>query len=1150
MSARLQLPPVTAKKLTEFASRRRLLILIRGGCAALISLIALLSVLALLDWAFLIPDAVRWGLSFVAYAAVGAVLWFTCLRYLFGHHGEREIARIVERAEPTLREDLISAVELGDPRHLEEHQFESAAFRSLVQDDVARRMGLLNVRHLLPTSRVAPWMRYAGIAAVLLAVLLIIPGLHFPQLFSRAALPLVNIGRPSNIKVELLDPSPGNQIVPSGDTVPLLARITGGDPDVVLETVTDSEGRRRTELERKPNSEFGGAINVGQEDVRFRIRAGGTITEFYTLKSMPRPAIAKWGKTYRFPDYSTLSPQTLEEEHGELTALEGSVAALTLTANQPIEKAEVVVTKADGGEVRLPVAIDGSTLTAEIPVIAEHSSYKLELTAAESGFTDPFAPSFEIRAIPDLTPAVDLAEPTENRTVVPREKVNVAGTARDDVALAAVNHSWRINKGPWQEAPLAEKPGKEAQVSTLWDLAKLPLKNGDVVFVRLTAADTKGSVGESQVIRLSITELGAPEKKKEWAKKEQQLAKELKEVAKQAAEARDKVNQAGDTPHKPEEKRSFQEQQQLMDARDAVAEAARAAEDAFEKLRETIREAPSRRESEELAAAAQVLAELKNNELAVLEERLQQAAEGEELMRDAKPQEQAQRAAERANNLAERYEDLAAADRADLIEDDLAALAAEQKAITEDARANPQGEEAERVAVQQETAAMRADDLGKDLAELSESLEGGEKGKAEHMARELQEAQDKVEEKLAVENPKVAEAANEADWRVKDALQNAENLERDLQGRADWARQELMKQADQASPEEMLADLAKQAQAAERRAKLAANLPEEAKRQERTADQQEAFEQQWEAAADTLKDLADVESQRPDADESLVADASQAARALDALRAAQQDAPAQPKQGDQGGNDDPQQANNGENGAQPDQGNAEPSGIPTPESAQESAEAIAQIAEAFETLDADSDVRQAAEAVAELARQENFGTQQQLAQENPGEWEAAQQAIKDLPQTLSQAKSPPEAGQAAQQAAQNQAQNEVAQEMQRRDQQAEQNPEPGQSPAAPELNRQGENLAEIGEQLAQAQEKMAPAAQAAREALEQLAPDVSEMLRGLAQEAEQAADAAGDLAQQANDAAAESGEGEPGTEASAEVADAARHHAGGQPAMW
>ena len=40
-----------------------------------------------------------------------------------------------------------------------------------------------------------------------------------------APLPLVNIGRPSNIKVELLDPSPGNQIVPSGDTVPLLAHM-------------------------------------------------------------------------------------------------------------------------------------------------------------------------------------------------------------------------------------------------------------------------------------------------------------------------------------------------------------------------------------------------------------------------------------------------------------------------------------------------------------------------------------------------------------------------------------------------------------------------------------------------------------------------------------------------------------------------------------------------------------------------------------------------------------------------------------------------------------------------------------------------------------------------------------------------------------
>ena len=78
-------------------------------------LLATMMVVALVDWLFVLPDWLRWTLSGVAYAAVIVVEWRSCLRMLVHAPGPKRIARLIEHAEPKLREDLLSAVELGDP---------------------------------------------------------------------------------------------------------------------------------------------------------------------------------------------------------------------------------------------------------------------------------------------------------------------------------------------------------------------------------------------------------------------------------------------------------------------------------------------------------------------------------------------------------------------------------------------------------------------------------------------------------------------------------------------------------------------------------------------------------------------------------------------------------------------------------------------------------------------------------------------------------------------------------------------------------------------------------------------------------------------------------------------------------------------------
>ena len=92
---------------------------------------------AICDYLFLLPDAVRWSLSFAGYLVAFSACWWFGIR-LIRDRDARHLARRIESAEPVLREDLLSAVELADP----EDANGSPVFRNRLQGRVARRVGV------------------------------------------------------------------------------------------------------------------------------------------------------------------------------------------------------------------------------------------------------------------------------------------------------------------------------------------------------------------------------------------------------------------------------------------------------------------------------------------------------------------------------------------------------------------------------------------------------------------------------------------------------------------------------------------------------------------------------------------------------------------------------------------------------------------------------------------------------------------------------------------------------------------------------------------------------------------------------------------------------------------------------------------------
>ena len=109
----ITLDPVVTNKLRHFSRRRMWLIVARGICAGIVTFLLCTTIVAAIDWYWLLSDQTRWGLSAGIYLPVLIVVWMTCVRKMMHLPAQEELASKVELSEPQLRENLLSAVELA-----------------------------------------------------------------------------------------------------------------------------------------------------------------------------------------------------------------------------------------------------------------------------------------------------------------------------------------------------------------------------------------------------------------------------------------------------------------------------------------------------------------------------------------------------------------------------------------------------------------------------------------------------------------------------------------------------------------------------------------------------------------------------------------------------------------------------------------------------------------------------------------------------------------------------------------------------------------------------------------------------------------------------------------------------------------------------
>ncbi|HEX8309734.1 MAG TPA: hypothetical protein VF614_00355, partial [Chthoniobacteraceae bacterium] len=868
-----QLDPKILAKLRAFAARRRKLIIIRGICAAVAMLLATMMLVALIDWIFILPDEVRWGLSAAAYLAVIVVEWRTCLRVLAHAPGPRRLARLLEHAEPRLREDLLSAVELGTSK--ESEIVDSPQFRQLVQSDVAARVENLEVDRLLPVHLLK---RSLGIAAAIFIALIVAfaaTGLQFGTLFMRALLPLGNFARVSRFQVEIVEPSPAERLVPQGDTVPLLVAISGGRTNkAFLETFTKTGGRELIPMIAQEGDRFSATIQVGREHLEYRVRAGDAITRKYRLEAASRPHVVQFEKTYRFPSYAGLEARSVTEENGDLTALEGTEVELRLQANQAVERGELRIEQGKT-QTTVPLQREGDRLVGRLPMTAS-GTYRVFLVSAASGFENKFSPQYEIRAEADLLPQIELELPKQDLILPANDIVDIRGEATDDQALAKVAQLIRVNDGEWQEVPLTQSGGRKAQVERRWNLHEQGVRAGDLLAMKLVAFDRKGNKAESRALRLTITTAGF-ETKRLHALEGQRLSwealKNLRAAAealeKQAAEAREKFKQL---PAEDPARR-----QVLISSATALEEFEEKRAEAWSQLVTTLRGAEPAHASanfvllgRQLSRTDVTTAQFARDALN-LAEKNPAAPYAADLIREYR--DQSKRTAERARLLEESARALLAAEELNIVVENGRVLVREQERVR--TLAENSGDDAAKwaqLAPRMQVVLAEGRSVESLMDAAAGHLTGGNADRLKRIAKEVQESRAKLVTALAAGAPGKAllEPTKSFTDRTKDLSRKLLEVRRDEAGRFIQVVTDLRRQIEPTwmNLEWLRSDL-QQVQAL---GQLAPEL------------RAQLVDRRWEGRTEAFKQHGSIEEQRPAFDAYFVSDVRMATLALQGLR--------------------------------------------------------------------------------------------------------------------------------------------------------------------------------------------------------------------------------------------------------------------------
>ena len=433
--------PVLQGKL-DALRRKHLNVAAGTGAARIVSaLVLMLAVGMSLDYWLDLAWGVRAVLLVVTSAVGCSLAAFKIILPFLNQPDDDSLALMVEKERGQFRSRLIAAIQLTRSGAVP-----PGAAPSLVHalvDETERLAAPLDFAAVVPTRDLKKFGMWAAVLLLAALITLASGGQDVRDLLKRAF--LANILVPRKTRVSVAD---GNRVIGRGDSVVIAATASGVIPKTGVLAIK-SFIRRGQEfvMPRATNAanKFVLPIENVQQSFDYVVRLNDGSSPTYTIRVLPRPAIARIECEQIFPAYTGL-PKT-KRPLGDLSLLAGSKLRFAITATKKLKQASA---KLEGVDQTLPLQIataNPKQLTGEIDIPAKAlTGFAIQMTDTD-GMESRDPTMYRVEVVPDKVPSVRLTSPERKEELVTRQGILLVGfDAVDDFQVAKARIRYRVGE--------------------------------------------------------------------------------------------------------------------------------------------------------------------------------------------------------------------------------------------------------------------------------------------------------------------------------------------------------------------------------------------------------------------------------------------------------------------------------------------------------------------------------------------------------------------------------------------------------------------------------------------------------------------------------------------------------------------------------
>ena len=219
------------------------------------------------------------------------------------------------------------------------------------------------------------------------------------------------------------------------------------------------------------------------EDVEYYVEAGPLTSRHYKVRVVDLPSVKQMRVTYHYPKWTGM-PQVTEDHGGDLRALEGTNAELTVQMDRPLHNGQLTLD--DGKQITLSGG-EGNVYKGSI-LMQKDGAY--HVAALDQGQPVRLSEDYFIATDKANPPEIAIDRPTGDYRASPIEEVTVGVKASDQFGLNKVSLHYSVNGGPEKTIDLPQQAGaKNVSGSTTLSLEDFKLVPGDLVSLYATAKD-------------------------------------------------------------------------------------------------------------------------------------------------------------------------------------------------------------------------------------------------------------------------------------------------------------------------------------------------------------------------------------------------------------------------------------------------------------------------------------------------------------------------------------------------------------------------------------------------------------------------------------------------------------------------------------